>query len=121
MTSHGRGRRVEVKDGEQTVAAAEVTTSQGPEGTVQASLYAISGHVAPGHRGRLVDAIMDLPEVQDSEHLSAAVPLGDSESLQRLRERAQDMTTRAAGSTAMVEAEVPPGREPGSGREQRRP
>lgn len=60
---------------------------------------------------------MDLPEVQDSAHLAAAVPLGDSELLQRLRERAQDVTTRPAGSTAMVDADVPPGRESGSGRE----
>ena len=60
---------------------------------------------------------MDLPEVQNSAHLAAAVPLGDSESLQRLRERTQDATTRPAGSTAIVDADVPPGREPGSGRQ----
>jgi len=60
---------------------------------------------------------MDLPEVQDSAHLAAAVPLGDTESLQRLRERALDVTTRPAGSTALVDADVPPGRESGSGRE----
>jgi hypothetical protein len=117
VTSGGKGRHVEIKDGEQTVAAAEVTTSQGPEGTAQASLHAVSGHVAPGTRARLVDAVMDLPEVQDSEHLAAAVPLGDSESLQRLRERSEDVTTRPAGSTAMVDADLPAGREPGSGRE----
>lgn len=117
MTSRGRGMRVEIKDGEQTVAAAEVTTSPGPQGTTQASLHAMSGHVAPGDRARLVDAVMDLPEVQNSAHLAAAVPLGDSESLQRLRERTQDATTRPAGSTAIVDADVPPGREPGSGRQ----
>ncbi len=60
---------------------------------------------------------MDLPEVQNSARLAAAVPLGDSESLQRLRERTQDATTRPAGSTAIVDADVPPGREPGSGRQ----
>lgn len=117
MTSRGRGRRVEIKHGEQTVASAEVTTSPGPEGTAQASLHAMSGHVAPGNRARLVDAVMDLPEVQESAHLAAAVPLGDSESLQRLRERTQDVTTRPAGSTAIVDADVPPGRESGSGQE----
>lgn len=117
MTSRGRGMRVEIKDGEQTVAAAEVTTSPGPQGTTQASLHAMSGHVAPGNRARLVDAVMDLPEVQNSARLAAAVPLGDSESLQRLRERTQDATTRPAGSTAIVDADVPPGREPGSGRQ----
>jgi hypothetical protein len=112
-----KGMRVEIKDGEQTVAAAEVTTSQEPEGTAQASLHAMSGQVARGSRARLVDAVMDLPEVQDSAHLAAAIPLGDSESLQRLRERTQDVTTRPAGSTAMVDADVPPGREPGPGPE----
>jgi len=117
VTSRGRGRRVEIKDGERTVAAAEVTTSPGTEGTARASLHAMSGHVAPGNRARLVDAVMDLPEVQDSAHLAAAVPLGDTESLQRLRERALDVTTRPAGSTALVDADVPPGRESGSGRE----
>jgi hypothetical protein len=117
MTSGCSGRHVEIQDGEQTVAAAEVTTSPGPEGTVQASLHAASGHVAPGNRARLVDAVMDLPEVQDSAHLAAAVPLGDSESLQRLRERAQDVTTRPAGATAIVDADLPPARGPGSGPE----
>lgn len=76
----------------------------------------VSRRLAPGDRARLVDAVMNLPEVQDSAHLAAAVPLGDSESLQRLRERAQDVTTRPAGSTAIVDADIPPRREPGSGR-----
>ena len=114
MSNDGKGRRVEIKDGEQTVAAAEVTAPQEPEGTAQASLHAVSGHVAPGHRARLVDAVMDLPEVRQSSHLAAAVPLGDGESLERLRERAEDVTTRPAGSTALVDGQVP-AREPGSG------
>ena len=52
---------------------------------------------------------MDLPEVQDSARLEAAVPLGDAESLERLRERAEDTVTRPAGSTALVDADIPPG------------
>lgn len=114
MSSRGRGRRVEIKDGKQTVAAAKVTTSPGPEGTAQASLHAMSGQVAPGNRARLVDAVMDLPEVQDSAHLAAAIPLGDSELLQRLRERTHDATARPAGSTAIVDADVPSGPEQGA-------
>ena len=47
---------------------------------------------------------MDLPEVQDSARLEATVPLGDAESLERLRERAEDTVTRPAGSTALVDA-----------------
>ena len=64
MTDPDTSQHVEIKDGDQTVAAAEVTTSQDAGGTVQASLHAASGHIAPGSRASLVDAVMDLPEVQ---------------------------------------------------------
>ncbi len=117
MADHGTSRHVEIKDGDQTVAAAEVTTSQEPGGTAQASLHAAPGHIAPGSRASLVDAVMDLPEVQASEHLQATVPLGDGESLERLRERTDDTTTRPAGSTALLDANIPADSEPGSGQE----
>jgi hypothetical protein len=51
---------------------------------------------------------MDLPEVQASARLEATVPLGDGESLERLRERTDDTATRPAGSTALVDAKIPP-------------
>ena len=63
---------------------------------------------------------MDLPEVQDSSRLEATVPLGDTESLDRLRERTDETVTRPAGSTALVDGDIPPaghavpGQEPGS-------
>ena len=105
MTDPEDARRVEIKDGDQTVAAAEV--SQQPGGTARASLHAASGHVAPGRRADLVDAVVDLPEVQESARLEATVPLGDTETLDRLRERTEDATTRPAGSTALVDASLP--------------
>jgi hypothetical protein len=108
MTDPKAFRHIEVKDGDHTVADAEVSTSPEPDGTARATLRAASGHIAPGSRARLVDAVMDLPEVQESSRLEAAIPLGDSESLERLRQRADDVTTRQAGSTAMVNAKVPP-------------
>ena len=117
MTDPDTSRHVEIKDGDQTVAAAEVTTSQRAGGTAQASLHAASGHIAPGSRASLVDAVMDLPEVQQSARLKAAVPLGDTESLWRLRERTDDTVTRPAGSTALVDANIPAGDEPESGHE----
>jgi hypothetical protein len=106
MTNPDAPRHVEIKDGEQTVAAAEVTTSQNAGGTARASLHAASGHIAPGSRASLVDAVMDLPEVRESARLQAAVPLGDGESLERLRERTEDAETRPAGSTALVDANI---------------
>lgn len=95
MTGPGTSHRVEVKQGHQIVGAAEVTTSGQADGTVRTSLHAASGHVSPGSRARLVDAVMDLPEVQASERLEATVPLGDGESLERLR--GADRRPRHAG------------------------
>ena len=116
MTSPDKSR-VEVKDDDQVVAAAEVTTREQAEGTVRASLLPSSGHTPPGSRASLVDAVMDQPEVQAGSRLEATVPLGDAESLERLRERTEDTATRPAGSTALVDADLPPGSHTGTGRE----
>jgi hypothetical protein len=107
MTSPDKSRHVEVKEGDQTVATAEVTTLDDAEGTVRASLLPSSGHTPPGSRAGLVDAVMDLPEVQASSRLEATIPLGDADSLQRLRERTEDTVTRPVGSTALVDADIP--------------
>jgi hypothetical protein len=95
---------------------AEVTTSAGADGTVRASLHAPAGHISPGNRASLVDAVMDLPEVQASTRLEATVPRGDGEYLERLRERTEDAVTRPAGSTTLLDANIPSGRQPESGR-----
>jgi hypothetical protein len=112
MTSSYEHRHVEVKAGDQTVAAAEVTLCEQAGGTVRASLYPSSGHVPPGSRALLVDSVMDLPEVRASARLEATVPLGDAEALQRLRDRTRDAVTRPAGSTALVDAAIRAGRQP---------
>ena len=105
MTHPEDARRVEIKDGDQTVAAAEV--SQHDDETARASLHASSGHVPPGRRSDLVDAVVDLPEVQASSRLEATIPLGDTETLDRLRERTEETTSRPAGSTELVDASLP--------------
>ena len=71
MSSPDALRHVEIKDGDQTVAAAEVTTSPEAGGTAQVSLHAASGHIAPGRLARLVNAVLDLPEVLASGRLEA--------------------------------------------------
>ena len=117
MTSEDKCRHVEVKDGDQTVAAAEVTTVHNAEGTVRTSLLPSSGPTPPGRRASLVDAVMDLPEVRAGSRLEATIPLGDGEALERLRERTQDTVTRPAGSTALVDADIPGSRPPDPGQE----
>jgi len=113
MTNPKNSRHVEVRENDQTVVAAEVAAPAEAGGTARASLHAESGHVPPGKRRDLVDAVMDLPEVQASSRLEATVPLGDGESLERLRQRTRQAATRPAGSTALVDAAIPPEGRPG--------
>jgi hypothetical protein len=107
MTDPDWSRHVEVGDGGQLTAAAEVITRDGAEGVVRASLHATSGHVAPGRRAGLVEAVMDLPEVQAGARLEATVPRGAGES--RLRGRTKDAVTRPVGSTVLLDADIPSG------------
>ena len=99
---------LEVSDHDRTVATAEVTTSEGSGGTARVSLQAEPGHIPPGRRASLVDAVLDLPEVQDSARVEAAFRLGDSESLHRLQERCDDVSARPAGWSALVDGNLPP-------------
>lgn len=99
-------RHVEISDGERTVAAAEVTYG-GPGGTAWASLRAEPGHIIPGRRASLVDAVLDLPEVRESAHLNVVFQLGDSETLQRLQERCLHVRTHPAGVSVIMETNLP--------------
>jgi hypothetical protein len=108
MTDPETSHHVEVRDDDDRAAAvAEVTTAKGPDGTVRTSMYAKSEHVRPGDLSALVDKVMDLPEVKASDRLEATVPLGDAESVERLRERTDDAVLRAAGSTTLIDANLP--------------
>ena len=109
MAGHDLRQRVEVSDDGRTLATAEVSTA-GPGGTARVSLHAEPGHITPGSRASLVDAVLDLPGVQQSACLEAAFRLGDAESLHRLQERCPDGSTRPAGWSTLFTADIPPGR-----------
>jgi hypothetical protein len=117
MTDPYPPRHIEVGDDGEPAAEAEVTTSAGADGTVRASLHAPAGHIAPGRRASLVDAVMDLPEVQASARMEATIPRGDGESLERLRERTEDTVTRPAGSTTLLDGKIPSGSQPDPGQD----
>ena len=110
MAGHDLRQRVEVSDDDRTVATAEVTTSEGSGGTARVSLRAEPGHITPGRRASLVDVVLDLPQVQESARLEAAFQLGDSESLHQLQERCQDVSTRTAGWSTLLDANLPSSR-----------
>jgi hypothetical protein len=113
VTNPETPRHVEIKDeDDRVVAEAEVTTARGPEGTVRTSMHAKNERARRGDRTNLVDAVMDLPEVQGSRRVEASVPYGDGESLDRLRQRTEDAQTRVAGATTLVDANVRSGAGP---------
>ena len=109
MAEHDLRQRVEVSDDGRMLAAAEVATG-GSGGTARVSLHAEPGHITPGRRASLVDAVLDLAEVQESAGLEAAFRLGDTESMHRLQERCQDGSTHPAGWSTLFKAALPSSR-----------
>ena len=108
MSDQDLHRHVEISDSRGMVAAADVTISQESDRHARTSLRAAAGHLVPGVRARLVDAVLDLPELHDGARLEAAFPLGDTETLCRLRERCTNVTTHPAGATVLLEATIGP-------------
>ena len=72
----------------------------------RASLHVEAGHLPAGTRGRLVDAVLDDPEIRLRNRVEVALPLGDTEMLNRVRERCFGAVTRAAGVTCLIEVSL---------------
>lgn len=73
----------------------------------RASLHVEPGHLPAGTRAHLVDAVLDDPEVSTRPHVQVTLPLGETEILDRVRERCDAVETRAAGASCLVDADVP--------------
>jgi hypothetical protein len=73
----------------------------------RASLHVEAGHVPVGARGRLVDAVLDNPEIRSRQWIQVALPLGDTEMLNRVRERCVGAQPRAAGVTCLIDVNLP--------------
>jgi uncharacterized phage protein gp47/JayE len=96
-------RHVEVAREGRVVGVADVH-SVDDTSTVRAELHIEAGHVGVGTSAKLVDAVLDLPETKEGRRLEATLPIGDSESLDRLRARCETVQTRPAGATCLVDA-----------------
>ena len=94
----------------QLVATADVEMVD--SSAARASLHLESGHLPAGTRQRLVDAVLDAPEVSARQHVQVALPLGETEILDRIHERCDTSDTRAAGASCLVEADLPTPGEP---------
>jgi hypothetical protein len=74
---------------------------------VRSALHVESGHLPPGARSSLVDALLDDPDVRRASHLIASMPTGDTEMVDRVRERTHVVELRATGATKLVDADLP--------------
>jgi len=96
---------VEIEAEGRMVATADIHLTDEP-GVVHSDLHVEPGHLPGGTRSRLVDAVLDLPEVDEAQRLVATMPLGDTEMLQRVRERCDRVEARPAGATKIVEVRL---------------
>jgi len=102
----GQHDSVQVSHDGQVVATASITGAATSVEPATVTLTARHGDVPPGTRGELVDQAMDHPSVQGSDNVHVVVPLGDTESISRLRERTTNLNARAAGSSSVIDADV---------------
>jgi hypothetical protein len=105
MTAPADRPTIHIDESGHTVATAEIHDSD-DTGVPHWDLHVESGHLPPGTRTRLVDAVLDSAEGDQGDRLVATMPLSDTEMLDRVRERCDDVETRATGSTKIVEARL---------------
>jgi hypothetical protein len=107
MAAERTGNKVQLSENGEVLAVADVQ-SHDPN-IVRATLHARAGHTPVGTRSRLVDAVLDQPEAGERSRLEATVPLGDAEALERIRTRCADVQTRPAGTSCLIDADLPGG------------
>src|SRR5215211_7469673 len=95
-----------VHDADHLVAEAMVTSDADLQ-TVHADLHVEAGHLPPGTRSRLVDAVLDQASAKPGTQLNVTLPAGDSEILDRLHERVDDLRTRPAGASCLATGTTP--------------
>ena len=72
-------------------------------GQASASVPGASGHDDPRRRRQVVATVFDDPRINGADHVTVAVPRGDTEALDEVRSRLEDEHTRSAGATVLVE------------------
>ena len=73
---------------------------------VRADLPVEAGHLPVGTRTRLVDAVLNQCAAQAGTQLKVTLPVGDGEILDRLRQRCDNLQTRAAGASTLATGAV---------------
>jgi hypothetical protein len=106
MTSSSRSHDIAVLIDGHLAGIATVSSTDDPA-VVRSALHVESGHLPPGARSSLVDAVLDDPDVRRASHLTASMPTGDTEMVDRVRERTDVVQLRATGATKLVDVDLP--------------
>jgi hypothetical protein len=85
---------------------AEAVVQSHPD-LVDAQLRVEAGHIPPGARSQLVDAVLDLPNVPGGTRLEITLPTGDAEMLEQIRNRCHNINTRVAGVSCRLHTTFP--------------
>jgi hypothetical protein len=85
---------------------AEAVVQSHPD-LVDAQLRVEAGHIPPGTRSQLVDAVLDLPNAPVGTRLEITLPTGEAEMLEQIRNRCQNINTRVAGVSCRLHTTFP--------------
>jgi hypothetical protein len=107
MTPTQRLTTVQVETDGRVLAEADIHRT-GVPGVVVSAMHVESGHLPIGTGTRLVDAVLEQALLDEAELLVATMPLNDTEMLDRVRQRSNQVAARAVGATKIVEARLLP-------------
>jgi len=97
-------QHITIKDDGRLLAEAVI---QSHPDLVDAQLRVEAGHIPPGARSQLVDAVLDLPNVPSGTRLEITLPTGDAEMLDQIRNRCHSINTRVAGVSCRLHTTFP--------------
>ena len=98
-------KHIRVEEDGQLVAQASVSVSP-DDSSARASVRMAAGQLPAGSRQKVVDAVHDTVADDHGRHLTTTVPLGDSELVEKMRDRLDDVELRAAGATSIIEGDL---------------
>jgi hypothetical protein len=99
-------KQFSIEEDGQVVAEATVLPPDS-DGEARAQVTVAPGHLPPGTRQRVSDAVHEVVTDTDADRLTASVPLGDAELVQGISSRLEEAETRAAGSTSIIRGKLP--------------
>ena len=104
--------RIQVERDGRVIASAVVRSTPEPSGVAEVALQRQEHDVPPAVRQELVDQVLDVPGVSNSDSVHVVLPVGDDASIRRIQERTTSFDAHRAGYSAVVDASLPEDGEP---------